>query len=35
MSEVETVNMDEHNSHNYLCVFTVLISVFRILNHEL
>ena len=35
MSEAETVNTNEHNLHNYPCVFTVFISIFRILNHEL
>ena len=35
MSEVGTVNTGEHNLHSYLCVFTVFISIFRILNHEL
>ena len=35
MSEAETINTNEHNLHNYPCVFTVFMSIFRILNHEL
>lgn len=35
MSEADTINMNEHNLHDYLCVLAVFISTLRTSNHRL